>query len=92
MNDVARFKTMYGPPDPTPLVRAGLKKLGPRKWKNPNDFAKLCGTSTPVLLKVRDKFADYLVPVLNAAKKPAFIWAGSPEFAQELRKIVGARK
>lgn len=64
-------------------IRAALKGLGPRGWAYEVEFIRLCGLSTTDLAAYRDQFEEHLV-LVDRIKR---VWAGSPAFAAELRKM-----
>ena len=68
-------------------IREGIEELGPDGWEYEREFLRRCGLSTTDLSRFRDGFEDYHVN--TGGKSPKRCWTGSPEFAEELRELVG---
>lgn len=70
-------------------IREGLRKLGAKAWMYEMDFMKLCGVAANEFARHREPFLGYtaLVPSQGTNGNKKRIWAGSEEFAAELRAI-----
>ena len=66
-------------------IKEGLAVLGPDGWEYEIEFAKMCGVSLYDMGRVRDKFADYIVPVNRNTKRA---WAGSKSLASKMKEMV----
>ena len=68
-------------------IREGIEQLGKEGWEYEREFLSICGLSNTDAARYREEFEDYLVQ--TGGKNPKRIWAGSPEFAEELREMAG---
>ncbi len=83
---VAEFQRLHNPDIVIPeKIRAALARLGADKWLYENELAHLAGMSSDRVRAYRHAFPDNVVAVkLNGP----FIWAGSPDVAQQLRSVL----
>ncbi len=68
-------------------ISEAIKELGATGWEYERDFLVRAGLSTTDLARFRDEFEDYLVA--TGGKNPKRVWAGSTQFAEELRDMAG---
>lgn len=80
------FTRKHGPPDIGPRVLAGLKQLG-ESWEGTLEFMQRCGIGARHLAEMKERFAEYTVPVKDCAKRPTVVWAGTKAFAAKLRAV-----
>lgn len=80
----SEFRQLYDKDTIIPQrIRDTLKLLGPRKWVDEPVFARQAKVSLADLGNYRTAFVEYVVNI-NSRR----IWAGSPDFAQELRSML----
>lgn len=83
---LADFRQAYDKDTIVPAkIKQGLAALGPDGWEYEVEFAKLCGVSLYDMGRVRDRFADHVVPVNRNTKRA---WAGSKSLASKMREMV----
>ena len=83
---LADFRQAYDKDTIVPAkIKQGLAALGADGWEYEVEFAKLCGVSLYDMGRVRDRFADYVVPVNRNTKRA---WAGSKSLASKMREMV----
>ncbi len=66
-------------------IREGLEQLG-GAWEYESDFMRRCGLSTTDFSRYRDPFEEYIVNTTGKSAKR--VWAGTADFAAELREMV----
>lgn len=68
-------------------IEAGLKSLG-ASWETETDFSRRCGIGLSVLAKLRDEYEHYWVRGKKGNNKKV-LWAGTKEFAAQMRECTG---
>jgi len=83
---VAEFQRLHNPDIVIPeKIRAALAGVGADKWVYETELARLAGMASERVRAYRHLFPDHVVAVkLNGP----FVWAGSPEAAQQLRSAL----
>lgn len=66
-------------------IQAALDEIGKEGWEYEREFLVRAGLSTTDLARFRDQFEEYHVG--TGGRNPKRVWAGSIEFAQELRDM-----
>ncbi len=66
-------------------ITEGIKSLGKEGWAYEREFLAICSLSTTDMARFRDEFEEFIVK--TPGKAPKRIWAGSTEFAEELREM-----
>ena len=67
-------------------IQEALDSLGPDKCMYESDFIRKVNVSTNELAQYRDMFAAFWLPTTRDGRRR--VWAGSKEFAEELRGLV----
>lgn len=76
--------------DHTAAIRAFLRQLG-SQYVDQRELCRATGVSYQDLGRYRDAFKQHLVPTRNAAGRPAFLWAGTPNLAKQMREVSNGR-
>lgn len=67
-------------------IRAFLRRIG-AKYVTEYELIRAAHVAAIELPRYREEFAAHIVPWRNSRGKPAFLWAGTPKLAKQMKEV-----